>query len=153
MCVLGSLSLASSVVLVILSFFDRSPFGSGEFVPFSRPPSRCGCGVLIGAHRGLLRRSRRSGWQRFSGRATEGEDGKALGSLVPRSVRWIIPVLFVAFGIVFKLSGTGLRVQPQYDASTHRYFENDHGVLIPVSHATYISAVASTTPSLRQSTR
>ena len=143
MCVLGSLSLAFSVVLVVLSFFDRSPFGSGEFVPFFTFAFPMWLWMfIIAAQRGLLRRSRRSGWQRFSGRATESEDWKALGSLMPRSVRWIIPVLFVAFGIVFKLSSARLRGQPHYDPSTDRYFENDHGVLIPVSHATYISAVA-----------
>jgi hypothetical protein len=91
--------------------------------------------------RGLLRPVRRPWRDRFkfgAGRTT----WKNLATLLPGRTRYVAIGLFVIAWIIGVTSIFNLGGQPQYDPATGRYYLNNHGSLIPVTHAGYVHAVA-----------
>jgi hypothetical protein len=141
LCLLGVLSLGASMVLVGLSYGDQSPFGSGESVPSFVLifPLWGWMFVILNQAQGLGGRLLAGGRSWLQGGHV---DRRASAPLVPRSVLIVAPVVLVVSGILGATSMSGLRGQPEYDPSRHGYVENDHGSLIPVTHANYVRAVA-----------
>lgn len=58
---------------------------------------------------------------------------------------WMRPVAVAGVAAVvasFLIAASGLPGQPEYDADSHRYVFDNHGQLIPTTHAAYLHAVA-----------
>lgn len=142
-CVVGTLSLAVAAPLVVLTFLDRSPLGTGEFsAPFGLVFPLWAWMFVTLYQRGLVRRrGRRYGTWFTGGGATRGRWRNTV-ALIPRPLRFVAIGLFAASWIVGATGTKGLGGQPQYDPTTGRYSLNDHGYPVPVSHAGYVHAVA-----------
>ncbi len=142
-CVVGTLSLVVAAPLVVLTFFDRSPFGTGEFgAPFGLVFPLWAWMFATLYQRGVVRRAARPYGTRVTGGGATGGSWRNVVGLIPRSLRFLAVGLFVASWIVGATATKGLGGQPQYDPTTDRYSLNDHGSLIAVSHAGYVHAVA-----------
>ena len=81
----------------------------------------------------LVRRQRQSGGARWS---------QDLLKELPSRMRIPLAVAVALVATGFFVAQGALRGQPEYDPAGHRDVLNDHGHLIPVSHAAFLQAVA-----------
>lgn len=138
-CTIGALSLTAAIVLSILTFFDKSPFGTGEFVPsFTLIFPLWGWGFVVLAGNGLVRTRRRTPFATGAGFG----GSRSIMGLAPLRARRVVPILVCAGLVSAASSLNSLGGQPEFDASTHKFALDDHGVLTDVSYAAYVHAVA-----------
>jgi hypothetical protein len=117
-CIIGTLSLASSIVFVVLTFSDDSPLGSAEFGPsFGLTFLLWGWMFALFFHHGLLLRPRLCGRRRHPLRRAP--NWGAIKTLVPKASYLIVPVLVALAGTAAASAADGgLSGQPEFDAAT-----------------------------------
>jgi hypothetical protein len=64
----------------------------------------------------------------------------------PRRIRVAFGIIAAAVFVTFLLAKSSLPGQPEYEPGSLRYVYDEHGVLVPTTHAAYLHAVAVQNP-------